>query len=54
VTVPPPPLATSPHLRFSHRLLELFDLLVVVRLERLLHFDRGIEDRRRGDVQVGC
>jgi len=31
----------------------LFDLLVVVRLERLLHFGRGIEDRVGGNVQVG-
>jgi hypothetical protein len=51
VTVPP--LTTSPHFRFAHRLLELLYLLVVIRLERLLHFDRGIKDRVGGDVQVG-
>jgi hypothetical protein len=47
-----PPLATSSHLRLPHRLLELFDLLVVVIPERLLHLGGCIEDRVRWDVQV--
>jgi hypothetical protein len=46
VTVPPP-LATPPHLRFAHRLLELLELLVVVLPERLLHLDGCLEDRVR-------
>jgi hypothetical protein len=51
-TVTVPPLATPPRLRFPHRLFELFDLLIVVLPERLLHLDGRLEDRVRWDVQV--
>src|SRR6266498_2633367 len=52
-TLMPPPLATPSHLRFAHRLLELFDLLIVIVRERLLYLDGRLKDRGGGDVQVG-
>jgi len=45
--------ATRPHPRLTSKPLDLLDLLVVIVDERLLHFDRGIQDRSRREMQVG-